>query len=320
MKTEGFLDNFVATLKYSAPQKGQLAEILTDVLGIEKEAVYRRLRGAVPFSATEIFKIASEFKISLDGIAGGLFPSNKPLFVRITDFINPSESDFKFLEAYSEDLYKFFKDPNSESGAIGNVIPSSLAVAYPNIYKFYFFKWVQQFKAPKNKMVYDEMFINERIEENNRDFLNAIRTAPKTVYVFDRNLIKNFVSDVRFFFDVRLLSSANVADIKTDLNRFIDDMERYADEGRNVVGNAVEIYLSNIHFDASYNYISSQMLKVVTMRSFAFSDAFSMDADVYKNMENWVSFLKNSSTLISGSNYNERVKYFEQQRNIIELL
>ena len=44
--------NLIEAAKEKFPAKGQLANILMDTLYMGKEAIYRRLRGEVPFSGS----------------------------------------------------------------------------------------------------------------------------------------------------------------------------------------------------------------------------------------------------------------------------
>ena len=45
--------NLIEAMKEKLPLKGKLADMLMDTLYIGKEAVYRRLRGEVPFTLQE---------------------------------------------------------------------------------------------------------------------------------------------------------------------------------------------------------------------------------------------------------------------------
>jgi transcriptional regulator with XRE-family HTH domain len=320
MKKESYLDNFILSLKQRLSQKGQLAETLTEILGIEKESVYRRLRGEVPFSATEIFKIATVFGISLDSIAGGLLPSNKPLFVNISDFIYPSEVDLKYLEEYPLMLRRLFTNQNAKSGYVGNIIPSSLCVEFPNIYKFYICKWMHQYRKDGAGKKLDDITVDERIKAINEDFLDAITLSPLTTYIFDTNIVKYFTEDMQFFRDIHLMTDKNIEALKEELHEQTNLVEAYAIKGANRYGNKVEVYVSNIHFDASFHFVASEDMKMTTMRSFAFSDAFSLDDDIYANVENWVNFMKHSSTMISGGHITERIDFFDRQRAFIDNL
>jgi hypothetical protein len=320
MKTEEYFKSFTEAMRQIIPERGKLADTLTDILGIEKESVYRRLRGAVPFSFAEVSKIAIKLGFSLDSIAEGFSPSNKSLTIHTSDYIDPSEADYKFIENYPKSLQRWIEDPEFESGSIGSVIPVSLCVEYQYIYKFYLFKWTHQFKAPQTKLTFNSLEIKERIKEVNLYFIEVIRQSPKTTYILDRDIIKNFVNDIHYFYDVRLLSQENLTQLKDDLHLFLNNLEKYAIDGEIIPGKPVDIYLANIHFDASYSFVNSINHKMTMMRSFAFSDAYSLDETIFRNMKNWLNFLKRTSTLISTSNVMERLRFFEQQREIADTL
>ena len=57
--------NLIEAMKEKLPLKGQLADMLMDTLYIGKEAVYRRLRGEVPFTLQESALISRKLGISL---------------------------------------------------------------------------------------------------------------------------------------------------------------------------------------------------------------------------------------------------------------
>ena len=48
--------NLIEAAKERFPAKGQLANILMDTLYMGKEAIYRRLRGEVPFTFQPLFQ------------------------------------------------------------------------------------------------------------------------------------------------------------------------------------------------------------------------------------------------------------------------
>jgi len=233
---------------------------------------------------------------------------------------NPREKDYKILENFTENLNRLKDDPNSESGAVGTIIPASLCVNYEYIYKFYMFKWAHQFGNPDKIKPLSEIIITERLKQINKEFVKTVRSSPKSVYIFDRRFIEHFVNDVRFFYDIRLITKEDILRLKVDLQSLLNDLEHYSGDGRFSTGNKPEIYLANIHIDANYNYIDSIMCKMTMIRSFAFSDSYSFDEVVFENMKNWLTFLKRTSTFISEGSAAERIHFFEQQRKIVEAM
>ncbi|MDR3219635.1 MAG: hypothetical protein LBU22_11805 [Dysgonamonadaceae bacterium] len=318
MKEDAFLKKFIPEIQDIIPQRGKLAETLAAILEIEKEAVYRRLRGAVPFSFQEITKISLQLGLSLDSIVGSTSSLSK--VVNTINFTNLKAEEYKMLDNYIAALRYTETDPDSEIGAVGNTIPASLYVSYEQIYKFQILQWTCQFDDYQKFPTYDEIIIPERLIDVNRFFVESVQNSPKTIYILDKYIFQQFVENIRYFYDIKLLSEKEVKLLKENLHVFLNDLERYADQGAFDTGKKVEIYLANIHFDVNYNYIDSKTYKITTLRAFSMSEAFSFDEALFANMKRWVYFLKRTSTMISMSDVMERIHYFDDQRKIVDTL
>lgn len=57
MKNDLLYENLVTAIKDKFPGRGVLTNKLADLLMLEKEAVYRRLRGDVPFTIFELLPL-----------------------------------------------------------------------------------------------------------------------------------------------------------------------------------------------------------------------------------------------------------------------
>ncbi|GHT13680.1 hypothetical protein FACS189415_1680 [Bacteroidia bacterium] len=319
MKDDPFFGNFIKTIQTRIPERGKLAEALAEILCIEKEAVYRRLRGSVPFSFQEIYKIALNLGLSLDKIAERASSEGKYFSVRLVDFLNPSEIDYQILDNFIYSIHHLKNDPDSESGSIGNIIPTSLYVNYKYIYKFHLFKWAYQF-GKSGYPTYENTQITEKLGLINRIFVESVQNSPKSVYIFDKMFIEIFVSDIQYFFDIKLISREDVIHLKEDLFLLLNDLERYAAQGTFDTGKKADIYLANVHFETSYNYIDAKALKVTMVRAFILSDTYSFNETVFEEMKRWLYFLKRTSTMISVSNASERIHFFHKQRQIVGAL
>ena len=104
--------NLIEAMKEKLPLKGQLADMLMDTLYIGKEAVYRRLRGEVPFTLQESALISRKLGISLDKIIGLSFKSNAMFNINIVDYDDPFESYYNILEKYVSLINTMPDDPD----------------------------------------------------------------------------------------------------------------------------------------------------------------------------------------------------------------
>ena len=128
MKKELLYDNLLNAIKEEFPQKTNLVNALVDLLCIEKEAVYRRLRGEVAFTFAEIVTIANAFGISLDNLVGTVTAKSRPFQLKLVDFVNPMETDYDMLDQYIDILGLAREDDRSELIDCTNILPQQLYI------------------------------------------------------------------------------------------------------------------------------------------------------------------------------------------------
>ena len=138
--------NLIEAMKEKLPLKGKLADMLMDTLYIGKEAVYRRLRGEVPFTLQEAALVSRKLGISLDKIIGISFKSNAMFDMNIVDYDDPFESYYNILYKYVRLINTLEDDPNSSLGTSSNIIPQTLYLKHDLLAKFRLFKWMYQNK------------------------------------------------------------------------------------------------------------------------------------------------------------------------------
>ncbi|MDR2918706.1 MAG: hypothetical protein LBV72_05000 [Tannerella sp.] len=321
MKKDDLLyDKFIEIIKGRIPEKGKLVNDLIDLLGIEKEGIYRRLRGDVPFSFFEVTKISREYSISLDSIVGNFNVINRSFNVKLLEFLAPKDFHISAISDYTFNLKSLVFDLDSESGSISTMIPIALCIRYKPLYKFYMYKWYIEFRSEDYKMSYSDINIDKRLEKVNEEFVLSVRNSPNSVYIFDELFILYFVKDIKYFEDIKLLTKEEISVIKASLHLFLNDLERYAIKGQFDEGGKVNIYISNIHFEGNLNYINSKQYKFAIIRAFTLNDIYSTDEIVCAEMKKWCLFLKRASTLISQSSELKRIEFFGKQRELVEML
>lgn len=129
-----------------------------DILYIGKEAIYRRLRGEVPFTLTEAAIISRKLGISLDKMIGVSFQDNAVFDMNIVSSSKPLETYYSILEKQVELFRKVKDEEYSEIGTSSNIIPLTLSLNYNMLSKFRLFKWMYQNENIKCKH-FEEMEI-----------------------------------------------------------------------------------------------------------------------------------------------------------------
>ena len=114
--------DLIEALKEKLPPKTNLANLLMDTLYIGREAIYRRLRGEVPFTLEEAALISRKLGVSLDKIVGVSFSANAVFDLNMVDHDDPFNAYFTILSRYVKIFRAFQDDPTTALGTSSNMI------------------------------------------------------------------------------------------------------------------------------------------------------------------------------------------------------
>ena len=315
-----FFQGFMAAVRSKIPHKATLANTIAELLDIDKDAVYRRLRGEVKFSFSEMAMIAKSLGISLDNIAGIDTEQSKPAKMNIARYSNPHNADYDTLISYI-DLLKTMKDePDSKIMESANLFPHALYLNYENITRFFLFKW-NQTSGYGNAMPFHEITLPKRLRDLQKQIWLYTRNFSSTQYVFDSMIFQRLVTDIKYFARIRLIKEEDVSLMKNELTELLENMENMAITGKyEETGNEVSFFISDIDFDTNYSCLESNNLRLTRIRTFILNSTVTSDEEVFNETSAWIRSLQRMSTLISVSGAKIRSMFFDTQRMIVSEL
>lgn len=82
----------------------------------------------------------------------------------------------------------------------------------------------------------------------------------------------------------------------------------------------LRIYISNIKFDATYSYVATSNSHISMIRIYSINAITTQDDGMFRSLKEWVQSLKKFSTQISESGEMQRIRFFNEQREIINTL
>ena len=168
MNNTSWQDVFIEILYKKYPKKNQLTEALMDLLCLEREAVYRRLRQDVTFPADEVIKIAAEWNISLNDIIGT--NSNQIFFkVYLWNYLNPSDEELNYMRFLVEDSEYTRTFSEMECMEISNRLPRMLTSGFSYLNRFHLLKWMYQYTDEKN-LPFSKIAFHEKVAKLSSDF------------------------------------------------------------------------------------------------------------------------------------------------------
>ena len=319
MITNELNTGLVNAVKEKLPSKDNLANALMDILYIGKEAIYRRLRGEVPFTLAEAAVISRKLGISLDKMIGVSFRDNAVFDMNIVSSEKPFEAYYSILEK-QVDLFRSVKeDETSEIGTSSNIIPQTLSLKYNMLSKFRLFKWMYQNENIKCKH-FEEMEIPQKMVEKQKEYSDLVSHIHSVDYIWDNMIFSHLVNDIQYFCSIHLITDEDKDLLKKELFLLIDEMEELSARGKSKAGNDVKIYISNINFEATYSYLDTSSIQLSLIRIYSINSITTQDQEMFRGLKEWIQSLKKFSTLISESGEMQRIQFFKQQREIISTL
>jgi hypothetical protein len=319
MITNELNTGLVNAVKEKLPSKDNLANALMDILYIGKEAIYRRLRGEVPFTLTEAAVISRKLGISLDKMIGVSFRDNAVFDMNIVSSEKPFEAYYTILEK-QVDLFRSVKeDETSEIGTSSNIIPQTLSLKYNMLSKFRLFKWMYQNENIKCKH-FEEMEIPQKMVEKQKEYSDLVSHIHSVDYIWDNMIFSHLVNDIQYFCSIHLITDEDKDMLKEELFLLIDEMEELSARGKSKAGNDVKIYISNINFEATYSYLDTSSTQLSLIRIYSINSITTQDQEMFRGLKEWIQSLKKFSTLISESGEMQRIQFFKQQREIVSIL
>jgi hypothetical protein len=321
MKTDLWYNAFLNSISEKFPKKSQLVDALMDLLNIEREAVYRRLRKDVLFSIYEVTKVAYAWNISLDHLINNTSDMAHPLRLKLLNFFYPSELDLKEMEDFVHSLERLKDKPESEYMEVSNQLPGSLFAGFPQLARFYLFKWTYRYGQEDTMHPFCEVMQTDRMRNLELDHCEYIKHIADVCYIWDNKIIEYLINDIKYFTSIYLMTPEDVKLLKEDMYAFLDYMEDVSTHGQFPETNGrVHLYISQTNIDTGYSYYSSETKKVSLIRTFIMNVASTSDEKVFDNLKMWINRKKKSSVKISSVDEKRRIDFFRKQRALVDTL
>lgn len=310
-------EKLIEVLKNNTPAKGNTVDILMDILPMGKESAYRRLRGEIPFTLNEAVLICKRLNLSIDRLINNDGNESYDFKLQAIYLKDPLGEFCKMLSGIAEGTQKMSVDPNCFSYRAYRVLPVEFFFRYRFISKVYMYILFYQLQPHNLPSKLEDLHVPEKIFDLQSKVADALHNVNSTI-ILDRHIGEDFIGQVRYFALMGLFESSEIKQIKEDLYRMIDDLEKCASTGLSFAGKKMEVYISNISFDSSYSYMEGSGIKLGAITLYCIDYLLSTHPDVLENQRLWIKSLIRFSTQISVSGEYQRNEYFYKQRCLVD--
>ncbi|MCL2131878.1 MAG: hypothetical protein FWH36_05440 [Lentimicrobiaceae bacterium] len=318
MINNAWYDYFIEILSAKVSKRSQLVEQLMDLLSIEREAVYRRLRKEVLFSIYEIVKIAVTWNISLDEITN-LNSGSFTFVMNPINYFEPSEEEFEVVRNRIRRLEHLMASPDSECMEICNKMPRSITAISNDLYRFDIFRWTYQYGNREEDALFSQTQMSEQFKMEMAYYYQLIKHVSNMSFIWDQMIFDYWVRDIQYFHSILLITDQEKELLRKELLTLIDYWSEVAKKGYYPeTKNRVNIYISKVHVDTNYSYFYTDKLKISRIHAFDRCDVFSYDTRLITDFRTWMKLKKRTSVKISEVDEKSRTEFFKRQQKLIE--
>ncbi|WP_029906464.1 helix-turn-helix domain-containing protein [Prevotella sp. 10(H)] len=320
-KREKIRNDIIDKIIKNTPENATATKYIMEILGISRVSAYRRMKGLIPFTYEEIILLAREMDFSLDEEIE--LDSRRKYIIEFGNYFYDEVSDiiFKALHRYYTHLsinQKMKKVINFETT---NNLWFVYTLFSDNLFKFFYYKYFQQYHIPSLKLKMKDIKIPDSILDIKKEIVDVIVNTHNrtTICIVDRNIFFNTINEIQYYYRRGLLDNQELKSIANDIKHLLTDLEKGAIEDV-YDGRQYQYYLGmrNIYSNTSYIQNDKQSY------SFFYQDnlhpMICYDQQMCELHHNYLQAHKRQSALISGSNEELQIDFFEKQYGYIENL
>ena len=311
---------FTKALSLRYPKKTVLVEILSNIISIEKDGIYRRLSGKINFTINEMATISLALNIPIDhlinekddeAIVSLPFILREPLHIPSMDIL---------LDSINHTLERVKIIGTEICGNVSKSLPIECYLHSPLFSKFMFFRLghyfvgTQEFKNFSQWETPERLFtIADKIKEIHRNFESIF-------YIMDEFVFLSPAIEVLNFHRMQVITDSEKNQIRDELYALLDSTEQMISGNTSSpipISNNRTFYISPIPIGFDINYFLGEDQHLISFYTDFSLSLMENNPKGFFKLKEWVDSFRNISTSISDNGLTERTRFFNFQRKLI---
>lgn len=321
----GIQSKLFEVIKHSLREDETLGLVVSDVLSLSTDAVYRRIRLETLMTIEEVRKLCVHFNISFDALME--IKSGNASFT----YLQLNQGDFtieKYLEGILNGLGRLRSINDAKLYFSINNVHFFQALNFPQLVRFRLFFWAKtHLLLPEFK---DRKFAHEKISSDafslGREILQAYNRIP-SVEIIDHEMMRGFLRQVLYYLESDFFKDPTYALFLADrVHLWLDHYKHQAAVGKKFIfgtevpasGSDLSLYLNDtINMDTTFYYEGAKK-KGVYLTHNIMNYLHTTDEHYVKDSWGILDCQIANSSLISQVNTKERNKYFNAIVNLVD--
>jgi hypothetical protein len=295
-----------------------LVKELQRLLGLSRDAAYRRLRGATTYTMEEAIKVANHFGISLDALSGD---EKRYIGFQKLPYIK-SASDFEdYLETSLKQLEEFLAQNDKHLYYSAKDIPIYYQFKYPHLGAFKMQVWISSLYQNRISDV-SENLVTDRMKEMGRELCGLYMSIP-TTEIWNETTVMSLFKQLEYFLDSGWLNKEEALQIIDEAEDMFEMIFQQATLGQRY-GGSHSSALGTVPFNMYYHdilimdnnlYFRSEMESKIFLSWAGLNFVTTSDQLMIHEMETFLEGQMARSTLMSGVAERERVNWKKKAKS-----
>ncbi|MBL7836898.1 MAG: hypothetical protein JNM67_05240 [Bacteroidetes bacterium] len=311
---------FVETLRKAIPSNYNLADEVSEVLGISADSSYRRLRCETEFTLSETLKLCQHFDVPLESLSANF---TEAVTFRTNKLSNEINSFTQYLEGLYRDLSWLHQFEESEIIYAAEDLPVFYSLLFPAIARFKMSYWsksilnVPEMQRLKIEDVHLPETWHDTAAKISTLFLNV-----RSIEIWNSDTIKSTIEQFRFYWESGFFREKVTAiDLLNEMDKLVDTIEQQAEEGKKINHRTGQIsqaeyvlYASELMIGNNTVYIKGEHKEASYIGYNTFNYMRTGNRFFNEQVDSWQKNLISKSTLVSRVGEKQRAQFFKLMR------
>ena len=306
------------------PKRSAAVEALSELLGVRKDAIYRRLRGDTILSPKEINLLAQTYKISVDSY---IFNQSDALFFTYSVFTREINNMGDYLDGVAENLQRVKQLPDVNIYYAASEVNFFYYNFFPELISFKLYIWGRafwEFEYLKNRPFDFDVISHPEMEKTQEVLKSFLEIDTKELW--SPNILFNTLSQIEYFLSMGVFRNPSDALVICDrMTQSVDHWQLMAESGSKfMLGTGPDAALSSLELFHHEVLVTSDAILVSSPAGKALFNIFNnpnylltSDEMMCNHQEDWFKKAIGKSTPISLNNAKSRALYFNHLRSRI---
>lgn len=308
---------FIDIVSGYVPEDEKLVDFISKLINLGKEASYRRIRGEVEFTLSEVVTISKKLNINLTSLIIREGGEKVTFNLRLSDESSAANSHLKKIEADLNVLEGINKKSESTLYSICRSIPDIFYFEHPYLTKLKLLK-IQFNTGVVQPLPLSDIEIPSKLLRVQEKYWEELKHF-NLIYILAPNLLTSITSDIMFFRELNLISEDEKEHLKIELTSILNVIDETARNGL-FQNKEISLYISHVILDLSHSLIISKALEASVIDLHIPGSLLSFDKEMCQAHKKRIHNIKKCSSLITQSGEPTKISFLTKQKEIIAQL